>query len=186
MIANLPGSGRSGSPGDRGCRRTPRPTTAVKWTLRQPWLQEWDHYRALLRRAGLTVDSVGPDAGEIFLVAVDPTGGIAGGVGLEGAGSEVLLRSLVVTPEFRGTGLGSALLSAIEGIAAEKEASAVYLLTTTAAGFFEARGYRRLDREDAPHRIRQSREFAMLCPASAVLMVKTLVQDGPGSVAPTH
>ncbi len=149
----------------------------MKWNIRGAWREEWDRYRGLLRQADLTVDGVGPDSVETFLVAVDDDGGVGGGVGLEGAGPEVLLRSLVVAPEAQGKGLGSALVTAMEVMAADKGARAVYILTTTAVAFFEARGFTALAREKAPDRIRQTREFAVLCPASATLMLKMVGRE---------
>ncbi len=50
----------------------------------------------------------------------------------------------------------------------------LFLLTTTAEEFFGQRGYARVARESAPETIRSTREFADICPASSVLMVKHL------------
>jgi arsenate reductase len=50
----------------------------------------------------------------------------------------------------------------------------IYLLTTTAAGFFGKRGYLPADRDQAPAGIRATREFSGVCPASAAFMVKHL------------
>jgi amino-acid N-acetyltransferase len=158
----------------------------VIWKIRRPWKQEWDRYRALLRQADLPVEGVGPDSGETFFVLVDDAGHVVGGIGLEGAGPDLLLRSLIVHPDHRDSGLGSTLLTAIEAEAAARNARAIYLLTTTATAFFAASGFIKLDREAAPERIRQSREFAALCPATAVLMVKAVAQPPHGSGNPRH
>lgn len=149
----------------------------ANWKIRRPWKREWHRFRALLRQADLPVDGVGPDTGETFVVAVDDAGRVAGGVGLEGAGPDLLLRSLVVHPDHRRTGLGSALLAAIEDEAAQRNAGTIYLLTTTATAFFAASGFVQRRREEAPQRIRQSREFAVLCPSTAVMMVKPVVSQ---------
>lgn len=109
-------------------------------------------------------------------MAVDDTGLVAGGIGLEGAGPHLLLRSLIVHPDHRHAGVATALLDRIEAEAAARRARAIYLLTTTATGFFAASGFVRLEREDAPERIRQSREFAVLCPTAAILMAKPVVR----------
>jgi amino-acid N-acetyltransferase len=95
-------------------------------------------------------------------------------VGLELYGQDALLRSLVVNAVARTQGLGSALVRHAEGFAAAHEVRALYLLTTTAESYFERRGYRRVDRSDAPPSIRSTREFAGLCPASSALMIKRL------------
>jgi amino-acid N-acetyltransferase len=51
------------------------------------------------------------------------------------------------------------------------------LLTTTAAAFFEKRGYRRLARTSAPAAIRATTQFSALCPSTATLMVKAMRAD---------
>ena len=96
-------------------------------------------------------------------------------VGLEFLGSDVLLRSLVVASEQRGTGLGTALLDAAEAHARTRGARSIFLLTTTAEAFFKKRGYVSADRATAPAAIHTSREFADLCPASSSFMVKHLL-----------
>ena len=128
----------------------------------------------MLAGADLPLDGVGPGAGGVFVVAVDGDGSVVGGAGVEGVGPVVLLRSLVVAGGQRGTGLGRELLAAMEDRAYQAGAREIYLLTTTAAPFFASNGYRRAGRREAPERIRQSREFTVLCPSSAVLMAKTL------------
>lgn len=95
-------------------------------------------------------------------------------VGLEIYGSEALLRSLVVDPSLRSTGLGSALVERAEALAVTRGVGTLYLLTTTAEGFFANRGYHRIDRAVAPAAIRSTREFAALCPASSAFMFKRL------------
>src|SRR5262245_15087052 len=62
-------------------------------------------------------------------------------VGIELLGASALLRSLVVRPDLRSTGLGKALVARAEAHARAHGVRALYLLTTTAAGFFERRGY---------------------------------------------
>jgi amino-acid N-acetyltransferase len=106
-----------------------------------------------------------------FLAAGSPDAP-AGVVGLEIGSGVALLRSLVVDPGARGTGLGQGLVAAAEAHARRRGVRTIYLLTTTAEGFFARLGYRGASRESAPEAIRQSREFAALCPASAAFMSK--------------
>ena len=96
----------------------------------------------------------------------------SGVVGLEIGSGVALLRSLVVDPAARGTGLGQGLVAAAEEHARGRGVRTIYLLTTTAEGFFARLGYRGASRENAPEAIRQTREFAALCPASAAFMSK--------------
>jgi len=95
-------------------------------------------------------------------------------VGLEIYGEAALLRSLVVSAAARTKGLGSALVLHAEEYAAAHQVRALYLLTTTAEPYFEHRGYRRIDRSQAPPPIQSTREFASLCPASSAFMIKRL------------
>jgi amino-acid N-acetyltransferase len=95
-------------------------------------------------------------------------------VGLEIYGQDAVLRSLVVSTAARTQGLGSALILHAEQYAAARRVCALYLLTTTAESYFEHRGYRRIDRGQAPPSIQSTREFASLCPASSAFMIKRL------------
>jgi amino-acid N-acetyltransferase len=95
-------------------------------------------------------------------------------VGLELLGNVALLRSLAVTPASRSQGLGLALLAHAERYAKARGVSQLYLLTTTAAGFFERHGFAPVAREEVPAAIRSTREFSEICPASSSNMVKHL------------
>jgi amino-acid N-acetyltransferase len=127
--------------------------------------------RWLLDMESLPSVDITEDALEHFLVYRDELG-VAGVVGLERYGEVALLRSLVVTSEHMGRGLGKRLVAAAEELAAELNIHSIYLLTTTAEGFFEYMGFRSIKREYAPLAIRNTREFTSLCPVTAVLMVK--------------
>lgn len=95
-------------------------------------------------------------------------------VGLQLYGSDALLRSLVVIPEYRAHGWGSRLVEHAERYAREHGAMTIYLLTTTAEAFFRSRGYLATARDDAPAAIRSTAEFSSLCPASSAFLSKRL------------
>jgi amino-acid N-acetyltransferase len=97
-----------------------------------------------------------------------------GVVGLEIYGNDALLRSLAVDPAARGRGCAGALVAQAEQYAQQRGVRRIYLLTTSAADFFARLGYKRLERDEAPGAIRTTSEFAALCPASSVFMVKEL------------
>lgn len=101
-------------------------------------------------------------------------GGLVGTVGLECHAPAALLRSLAVARSQRGQGMGQALVASAEGYAAAQGITTLYLLTTTAAPFFAALGYRLTERTEAPAAIRATTQFAGLCPASATFMSKRL------------
>src|SRR5262249_42416361 len=95
-------------------------------------------------------------------------------VGVELRGNTALLRSLVVTESHRSMGLGAQLVAHAERHARAQGAETIYLLTTTAEAFFTRRGYTVVPRENAPPAIRNTREFAALCPASSAFMSKRI------------
>ena len=97
---------------------------------------------------------------------------LEGVVGLELYGNVALLRSLAVTGSRRGAGVGASLMAQAEHYAVEKGIGSLYLLTSTAQSYFMRRGYSVAERGTAPAEIRNTQEYASLCPSSAVLMVK--------------
>lgn len=131
-----------------------------------------------LEAAGLPASDLSAAHIATFRVVPDGAGRLVGGVGLELAGEAALLRSLVVAPEQRGTGLGHALVEAALELAGERGVSEVWLLTTTADRFFEGLGWQRAERESAPAGIRATAEFSSICPASSVCMVRSLRARG--------
>ena len=128
---------------------------------------------ALLQAQGLPVSDI-TDAHleHFFLLGSD--GSPTGLVGVEIYGVDALLRSLVVAETVRTQGIGSALVRHAEDYAASRHVNAMYLLTTTAETFFERRGYRPVDRMQAPQAIQSTAEFTSLCPASSAFMIKRL------------
>ena len=101
-------------------------------------------------------------------------GALVGVIGLEPLGRVGLLRSLAVAGRQRGRGLGIALTHALERRARERGIVDLYLLTTTADGFFAKLGYRRVLRAEAPPEIQGTTEYRELCGESSVLMVRRL------------
>lgn len=126
---------------------------------------------ALLGANGLPIADLSP---AIRFLGVRDDGGLEGVVGVERHGDLGLLRSLAVRQDRRESGLGSALVLEVERIASAEGVGALYLLTTTAERFFTRRGYARIGREAVPVAIRESSEFALVCPSSAAVMQKSL------------
>jgi GNAT superfamily N-acetyltransferase len=98
---------------------------------------------------------------------------------VEGGGTDRLLRSVVVVPSARRRGLARHVAAEVAQKAREEGAERLWLLTTTAAQVFERLGWRRADRADAPPGAAASRQFAALCPASAVCMVRDIASEAP-------
>ncbi|WP_408408913.1 GNAT family N-acetyltransferase [Paraburkholderia sediminicola] len=110
----------------------------------------------------------------LFLVAEDVDGKIVGSVGLERFGRSALLRSLTTAGKARKEGFSTRLLTQAEVLARASDVSDLWLLTTTAAGFFRRAGYADAERGAASAEVQASTQFAELCPASAVCMTKRL------------
>lgn len=128
---------------------------------------------ALLEASGLPAADLRAGRPATFLAAV-ANGDLLGCVGYELGGSVVLLRSLAVQSTARGDGVGRQLVAEVERHARDAGGKDVFLLTTTAATFFEQLGFKRVAREMAPAFIAGSPQFAGLCPGSAVLMAREL------------
>ncbi len=126
----------------------------------------------LLNAAALPVAGVPPTLTD-FWVAVDH-GQTVGAIGLELYGPDALLRSAVVDPAFRGTGIGVALVECALNDARQRGVRGVYLLTTTAEHYFRRFEFDRITREDVPPSLQASVELREACPASAAVMRKTL------------
>ena len=137
---------------------------------------EIEALEALLREARLPLEGF-RDHLRDTLVAIED-GRVVGGVALERYGAVALLRSLVVSPDRRGRGLGERLTAEALGLARRMGVRDLYLLTETAEGFFPRFGFRVEERTAAPEALAASAEFQTACPASAVMMHLKL--DGPG------
>lgn len=121
---------------------------------------------ALLERAGLPTQDVRKMSGCLYLALSDSQRVGTGGV--ERHGTNGPLRSVVVERAHRGVGVGTAICDQLVATARADGITTLYLLTTTAAEFFAARGYQQVDRERVPAPIRETTQFAQLCPSTAV------------------
>jgi amino-acid N-acetyltransferase len=108
-----------------------------------------------------------------FIVAED-TDGIEGAVGLEKYDSVALLRSAVVAPEHRGSGVGKRLVEQVLERAEEDGIDELYLLTTTAEKYFPRFGFEPTTRAAVPEELKASAEFRGACPDTAVVMKRRL------------
>lgn len=128
--------------------------------------------RLALEAAHLPTDDL-TEPDRFFFLLSDEDGPI-GFIGLEGAGPDRLLRSLVVLPDRKRKGHGGLLVAHIEAFARQAGVERLHLLTTTAADFFSVRSYWPADRANGPAAISGTAQFASLCPASAAYLVKEL------------
>lgn len=126
----------------------------------------------LLASAGLPTSDLSSAQPE-FLAIRDGDVLVAAGA-LQRVGASALLRSVVVSPERQGTGLGDSIVLALENAAREAKVERLILLTQTAAAFFARHGYQVIERSEAPADVQGTEEFRSLCPSSAACMAKRL------------
>lgn len=130
----------------------------------------------LLAECGLPVSDISPNHSPQFF-GIRSESGLVAIVGLELFGSVGLLRSLAVSPEDRGRGLARQLVAFVERVAASQGVESLFLLTTSAAAFFEKLGFVPTFRSDAPPVIQATQQFSDLCPATSALLIKSIAAD---------
>lgn len=126
-----------------------------------------------LREAGLPTEDLLTTAGRFF--SFRTLGGtLVGYGGFEPAGGEALLRSLAVRPDQRGRGAGRNMVLLLQRRAFDAGARRLWLLTDTAAAYFDKLGFKAAARADAPAAIAASEQARALCPASAALLSRRI------------
>jgi N-acetylglutamate synthase-like GNAT family acetyltransferase len=141
------------------------------------WLpaEHLNQLESLLRSNGLPVQDVAEQA-DIFCAIFDGDKLVAAG-GLEAAGDDCLLRSVAVESSYRGQGLARAITEFLLQQAQSMGRPAVYLLTETAAQYFENLGFHQVSRAQVPATIARTRQFSSLCPDSASCLMTDLPRN---------
>lgn len=148
----------------------PRPPAVIGVILHA---HERDALAAALTKARLPADDL-REPGRRFWRFETADGLPVGFGGLQGLGSDVLLRSVVTLPQLRSRGYGKAIVAALEVEARLLGCRHLWLLATQSADFFRRLGYEPRPRTDAPESIRSTAQFAALCPQSATVLMKPL------------
>lgn len=128
---------------------------------------------AALKTADLAVDDL-DEPNRKFFSYRSLAGTLLGFGGYELYGKDVFLRSIVVLPEGRGKKIGRNIVPLLNYRALRQDARTAWLLTSTAPDFFEKIGFKRRSRDDAPASILGTQQAKTLCPASAVLMSRSI------------
>jgi amino-acid N-acetyltransferase len=131
----------------------------------------WSTFVSLLALADMPTSDL--SAGGRFF-AVEDDMGLVGFGGLEGSGADQLLRSVVVAPGLRRRGMGPIVVQRLVEQAQREGADRLWLLTTQADRFFASLGWATVTRNVAPASVQTSRLYSEICPATAVLMVRSL------------
>jgi N-acetylglutamate synthase-like GNAT family acetyltransferase len=122
---------------------------------------------ALLADPKLPTEGVAEHFRSFFVV--EEAGRIIASAGVERHGDAALLRSLVVAPDARGTGLGAAVLRRALHDAAGSDGG-VWALTTTAERYLARFGFEAVPRASLGPQLLASRELQDACPDSATVM----------------
>ena len=136
-----------------------------------PQSADWSTFAGLLTLADLPTSDL--EAGSRFF-SVDDDRGLLGFGGLQGSGPDQLIRSVVVAPGLRHRRIGPSVVKQLVAQAKADGAARLWLLTTEADQFFADLGWAAAERESAPDEIRSTSLFRDICPATAVLMVRSL------------
>jgi C_GCAxxG_C_C family probable redox protein len=124
--------------------------------------------KALLKICSLPTEDVAYGKQSFWIVRDEKV--ITGVIGIEKYNSYGLLRSLAVEPSRRNQAIGKALLQHAITQAMAVDIETLFLLTTTAAIFFEKQGWVYSGSESVPDEVKQSEEFRSICPAGSVCM----------------
>jgi len=128
---------------------------------------------SLLGECGLPVSDISLSQPPLFF-GTRSDSNLSAIIGLEIFGSVALLRSLAVAPAYRGRGLARELVVYAEHFAGSHGVEFLFLLTTTATGFFARLGYVPASRSTAPSAIQTTSQFSGLCPASSAFLSKSV------------
>lgn len=140
--------------------------------LRQAQTGDLPAVLSLLGHQKLPTDGVESAIGDFIIAEED--GKLAGTIGLERYGHYGLLRSAAVADGWQGKGVGALLVGRLLETAQACGLTDLYLLTTTAAGYFPRFGFRTIPREAVPEPVQASVEFTSACPSTATAMVREL------------
>ena len=127
----------------------------------------------LLETAGLPTSDIKPRVQEFFIAEKDSR--LVGNIGVEFYDEVALLRSMAVSNESRNAGIASRLVEQLLDYAREKGARKIYIVTNTASLYFARKGFSKIERTAVDKNLEASAELNGLCPASSVIMMKSLV-----------
>lgn len=122
----------------------------------------------LLTQSQLPLAGVADHLSHFLLAFADES--LLGCAGLEVYGPDALLRSVAVQAAEQSKGVGHALVERLRQQAEADGIRHLFLLTTTAASFFQRLGFQTITREEVPEAVQASVEFQEVCPLSATVM----------------
>ena len=136
--------------------------------IRKATASDLDAVTSLLTENKLPIAGVADWIKDFFVAESNDR--IVGSIGVERYGDYLLLRSAAVAPAEQGKGIGRGLVDAVLSDAEREGSKAVFLLTTTAEGYFLSFGFEHIDRASVPDDLGDSEELKGACPSSATVM----------------
>jgi amino-acid N-acetyltransferase len=156
-------------------------TATTSSVIVEPWKPgEETAVTKLLIEVGLPVPD--PSGKPVQFLLARQADNVVGCIGWESYDSLALLRSFAVSPDLRGTGIGSLLLKEALAHLVIAGVSEFYLLTESAADFASRFGFTLRDRCSLPSALTESRQFVFECGSSAQCMslaAKQISQNSP-------
>lgn len=125
--------------------------------------------RAFLQKNRLPFEDINLE-GSLYFAYRDEDNTLLVSGGLELFGKYALLRSVAVAENERGKNLGKRIVDELIEKARNLKIEAIFLLTETAQDFFLKKGFQDIERSEVPEAVRNSTQFASVCPSSAVCM----------------
>ena len=139
--------------------------------------RDFQNFKNLLKSSNLPADDL--NVQRDLLVAYVEDGQMVGTGGLEIYGSYGLLRSLSVKLGTRGKALGTTLTTHLVDEARTRGLKGIYLLTDTARGFFQRKGFVDVSLDQVPAELHASSEFSNKYQKTAAVMKLELVSSLP-------
>lgn len=135
--------------------------------IRQATGADYPAVSRLLEEASLPIEGVAEHFDTFLVAQIDNA--VIGSIGLELYGQTALLRSAVVSPSWRNSGVGTALYNALIERAKQYGVRQLILLTNTAEKYFEKKGFTKIDQRSVSGPITQSVEFTGSCKHAACM-----------------
>lgn len=110
----------------------------------------------------------------ITFYGLKEAGELIGCAGIEQFSTNALLRSVAIHKNYAQKGLGSKLIDELVKKARGLGIKQLFLLTTTAEGFFTRKGFSKTDRNLVPESVKASKEFSEICSSNALVMTLAL------------
>ena len=113
----------------------------------------------LLKETNLPPDDLERWIDNFLVLTID--GKIEGCIGLEQWEGVGLLRSFVVSENYRSRGLGIRLYTKLIALAKDMNLSSIILLAMAASDFFEKNGFKFINRNETPESVNNSVQFKL-------------------------